>query len=97
MFEGVEFVTTSRLGILVHARKPLFGFVKKNDWTDAWYVHVKAAPQHNQANAEIEKECTRLFGVHVTIVKGHSSSRKVLDIPLPRVNVERMLEQHRIL
>ncbi len=85
------------LGIWVHTRKPFFGFVKKDDWTGTWHVHVTVAPHRHQANMEIQKECTRLFGASVKIVKGHSSSKKVLDIPLAREKVEQILEQSRIL
>ncbi len=56
-----------------------------------WHVHVVSRPQQNQANAELEKECSRLFGVPVKISKGHSSSKKVLDIPLPRERIEQIL------
>ena len=81
------------LGIVVHPRKPFFGFVKKDAWSGAWHLDVMASPQHYQANAEIEKECSRLFGVQVKIIRGHSSSKKVLGIPLAREICESIIEQ----
>lgn len=93
-FEGVDWVLRTRLHIVVHTQKNQFGFVKKDEWSDAWHVHVISIPQRNQANAEIEKECTRLFGVNVKIMKGHSSSRKILDIPLSAESIELVLRKN---
>ncbi len=90
-FEGVDRVLRTHLHIAVHTQKNQFGFVKKDEWSDTWHVHVTSVPQHNRANAELEKECTRLFGVQVKIMKGHSSSKKVLDIPLSAEAIELIL------
>ena len=83
----------SRIRVVVKTHQPAFGFVRKDEWNGVWVLHVRALPLKSKANREIEYECTRLFGVPVKIASGLSSNHKVLEIPLPPFQVERILTQ----
>lgn len=79
------------LEIVVHPRKPKFGFTHKDEWSNAWHVQVVSPPLYNEANDEILKECAHFFGAPVTLLRGQKSSRKVLRISLARERVEQLL------
>jgi hypothetical protein len=81
----------SLLEIVVHPRKPKFGFTHKDEWSNAWHVQVASPPLDNEANEEILKECSKFFGAQVELIRGQKSSRKVLRISLPREKVEQIL------
>jgi len=51
-----------------------------NEWRKAIIVKVKSPPKGGKANAEIIKEFEKLFGSKVEIVKGQTSSQKVLFV-----------------
>lgn len=87
---------STRIRVVVKTNQPVFGFVRKAEWEDAWVLHVRALPLKSKANREIEHECTRLFGVAVKIASGITSNRKVLEISLPLSQVERILTQSRL-
>lgn len=87
---GVPAVET-QLEILVHPGKKRFVFLRRDEWSNAWHVHVPAVPQKNAANRALIQECAKLFGVPVQIARGHTSTRKVLRIPLARAQVEQVI------
>jgi uncharacterized protein (TIGR00251 family) len=51
-----------------------------NEWRKAIIVKVRSPPKDGKANAEIIKEFEKLFGSKVEIVKGQTSSQKVLFV-----------------
>jgi uncharacterized protein (TIGR00251 family) len=63
----------------------------KDEWSDAWHVHVTSLPQKDEANSEIERECGRLFHASVEIVRGKKSVRKIIAIGLSHERVEQIL------
>lgn len=79
------------LEIVVHPRKPKFGFTHADEWSAAWHVQVVSPPLDNEANEEILKECSHFFGAPLQIIRGQKSSRKVLRISLSRERVEQLL------
>ncbi len=79
-----------RMEIAVHPRKPFFGFTKK-DANGLWHLNVRSSPHQNKANAEIETECKRLFRADVKLIKGHSSSKEVLEAALDRETLEQLI------
>lgn len=79
------------LEIVVHPRKPKFGFTHKDEWSNAWHVQVVSPPLDNEANEEILRECFHFFGAPVQLVRGPKSSRKTIRISLSREHVEQIL------
>lgn len=77
--------------IVVHPRKPMFGFTHKDEWSNAWHVQVVSPPLNDEANEEILKECSKFFGAQIKLVRGQKSSRKVLRISLTREMIEQLL------
>ena len=51
-----------------------------NEWRKAIVVKVKSPPKGGKANAEIIREFEKLFGSKVEILKGQTSSQKVLFV-----------------
>jgi len=45
-----------------------------------YLVHVKAQPRKGKANAAVAKLLKKELGVQVTLVAGHTSSRKVFEV-----------------
>jgi uncharacterized protein YggU (UPF0235/DUF167 family) len=45
-----------------------------------YLVHVKAQPRKGKANAAVAKLLKRELGAPVTLVAGHTSSRKVFEV-----------------
>lgn len=89
VFEGME----TLLEIVVHPRKPAFGFTHPDEWSSAWHVQVVSPPLNDEANTEILKECSNFFGAPIQLVRGQKSSRKVIRIPLSRETVEQILRK----
>lgn len=79
------------LEIVVHPRKPKFGFTHQDEWSSAWHVQVVSPPLDNEANEEILKECSQFFGAPVQLIRGPKSSRKIIRISLSREMVEKIL------
>jgi uncharacterized protein (TIGR00251 family) len=79
--------------IIAHPNKPKSGIIRKDVWDGAWHVWIKAGAQKNQANQEIEKLCSSLFGAGTRIVHGKTSSRKTLEVSLEMNVVEKKLEE----
>lgn len=82
----------TRLEIIVHPGKKRFVFLRRDEWSNAWHVHVPAVPQKNAANRALIQECVNLFGVPVQIARGRTSTKKVLRIPLTREQVEQVIQ-----
>ena len=79
--------------IIARPNKPKSGIVRKDSWDDAWHVWVTANAQKNQANQEIEKMCSKLFGARARIVCGKTSSKKTLEVLLEQTVVEKKLKE----
>ena len=52
-------------------------------------VSVKAEAEKGLANAEVVRELSRLFGVPVSIIRGHKGRRKLLRIGLGLEEIRR--------
>jgi uncharacterized protein (TIGR00251 family) len=87
VFEGME----TLLELVVHPRKPKFGFMHPDEWSSAWHVQVVSPPLHDEANVEILKECLHFFGAPVQLIRGQKSSRKIIRVSLSRERVEQIL------
>jgi uncharacterized protein (TIGR00251 family) len=85
------------LPVLVHPRKTKFGFSHRDEWSGVWHVHVTSAPHDQQANRELLEECRKLFRADVELVRGSSSTKKVLRIGMGKESLEQKLESNRIL
>ncbi len=85
------------LPVLVHPRKSKFGFSHRDEWSGVWHVHVTSPPHDQQANRELLEECRKLFRADVEMVRGSSSTKKVLRIGKEKELVEQKLESSRIL
>lgn len=79
--------------VIAHPNRSKSGVVRKDDWSNAWHFWVKSKAQKNEANSEIEKLCSRIFGTDARIVSGKTSSRKVLEVFLEQAIVEKKLEE----
>ncbi|AEA47928.1 DUF167 domain-containing protein [Archaeoglobus veneficus] len=51
-----------------------------NEWRKSIAVRVKAPPKGGKANAEIVELFSKIFRKKVEIVKGHTSSQKVIFV-----------------
>ncbi|MEK6970537.1 MAG: DUF167 domain-containing protein [archaeon] len=80
----------------VHPRKSKFGFSHRDEWSGVWHVHVTSPPHDQQANRELLEECRKRFRADVEIVRGVSSTRKVLRIGVEKGLLEQKLESNRI-
>lgn len=83
----------SLLRICVHPEKNGFGFVREDEWTHEMHVHVRSKPENNQANAEIVRECTKLFGAEVKVLRGEKTPHKVLEVFLAKEELQNRLRQ----
>ncbi|MFH0970903.1 MAG: DUF167 domain-containing protein [Candidatus Diapherotrites archaeon] len=83
----------TRLGIVVHSRKTLFGFSREDAGLGVWHVHIRSAPLRNEANREIERECSLVFGTPVRIIRGARSVRKTILIGLSPEKVKQILSK----
>ncbi|QQR92657.1 MAG: DUF167 domain-containing protein [Candidatus Iainarchaeum archaeon] len=81
------------LRICVHPEKKKFGFLRRDDWSGEWHIHLVSKPHHNEANEELERETARLFQCDTRIVKGEKSHHKVLEIFLSEEEVQRKIRQ----
>lgn len=82
------------LKICVHPEKKEFGFVREDEWTHEFHVHVRSKALENQANLEVERECAKLFGVKVKIVHGLKSPHKVVEVLRAQREILQLLRQH---
>ena len=60
------------------------------------YAKIKSPPRHGKANKELLREVSKLFNVtqdHITIVSGHSSSRKTIFLEMSQETLKDILSQ----
>lgn len=58
------------------------------------YAKIKSPPRHGKANKELLRELGKLFKVdHITIVSGHTSTRKTVFLEISQEKVKAILSQ----
>ncbi len=64
-----------------------------NEWRKAIEVSVKSPPKGGKANAELEKLLSKLFNARVEVVRGLTSTQKVVFVSASKDEVIRKLEE----
>lgn len=68
----------STIKIIVKTNSPKNKLSKISD--DVYKVNIKAKPENNEANIEIEKFLAKQFGRPVKIISGYTSKKKLVRI-----------------
>ncbi len=63
-----------------------------NEWRKSLEISVKAPPSGGKANREVEELLKKFFGVKVEIIRGQTSSNKVVFVEMQKEELIRKLK-----